>query len=63
MGPLLQVNACIRVCLLVLEGCRDRAECEDRWLFATAGGIVFGLGAAVMGWGLVRRMADRGKPR
>jgi hypothetical protein len=48
--------------LLVLEGCRDRAECEDMWLFATAGVIVFGLGAAVMAWSLVRRMPDRRKP-
>jgi len=49
--------------LLVLQECRDRMECEDIPVFWVGGGVVFGVGAAVTAWRLMRRMTDSGEPQ
>jgi hypothetical protein len=62
LGAVLGAVVGFGVGLLVLEGCRDRMECDSMWAFWIGGGVVFGVAAAVISWRVVRGGPDGGEP-
>jgi ABC-type Fe3+ transport system permease subunit len=59
LGAVLGAVIGFGVGLLVLQGCRERMECEGMWAFWFGGGVVFGVAAAVISWGVVRPTTDK----